>query len=233
MRVVLGVIAGLLLLASAGTALADGEGEPYGYIYSPDGDSGLPYVAGLRGSFAFQSNLNTNPASPVHTAAALDAGYGGSIYVGARLGYGLRLEGEALYRFMPLSGLTVNGTATTAKGSSSMAAPFLNLMWDFPVPDFPFRPFIGAGIGAAFTQTAIHNPGNTFNYLYKDNWNLAYDLMGGAELPLSQSSRLTAMYRWMRVNNAGFACGTGSAVVQSCVSDITNQSVDLGLEMDL
>jgi opacity protein-like surface antigen len=213
-------------------ALAQDEGEPYGYIYNPDGDSGLPYVAGLRGSFAFESHLNTTPASPVHTAAALDVGYGGSVYAGLRLGYGLTLEGEALFRHMPLSGLTVNGTATPASGYSSVAAPFLNLLWDVPVPDFPFRPFIGAGIGAAFTQTEIHNPANTFDYLYKDNWNFAYALMGGAELPLSQSARLTALYRWMRVNNAGFACGTGGAA-QSCFSDITNQGVDLGLEMDL
>lgn len=232
MRAVLGAVTGLLLLVPVGAATAQGEGEPYGYIYSPDGDSGLPYVAGLRGSFAFASDLSTNPASPVHTQAALDTGYGGSVYAGIRLGYGLTLEGEALFRHMPLSGLTVNGTATAAKGYSDVTVPFLNLMWDFPVPDFPIRPFIGAGIGAAFTNTAIRNPASTADYLYKDNWNFAYDLMGGAELPLSQSSRLTAMYRWMRVNNAGFACGTGGAL-QSCVSDITNRSVDLGLEMDL
>ena len=246
MRAFSGVTAAFLLLTASVPALAQEGGyapaemyappppAPYGYPYSPDGDSGLPYTAGLRGSLAFAGNRNTtvpNPSTPM--AVGTDTGYGGSVYLGARLGYGLRLEGELLYRHSPLGSFSLANVATPAWGYADTIAPMLNLLWDWPVTDFPFRPFMGAGIGAAYSQVSVHDRTYATSYLRKSNWNFAYSLIGGAEMPLSQTSRLTAMYRWMKIDDAGFKCGTGGAATYGCLSSFTNQSVDLGLEMDL
>lgn len=233
MRAVSGALAGVMLLALGGAALAQDDG--YGYRSQPDGDSGLPSFAGLRGSLAFSSDVHVNvpTATPTSLNASRENGGGGSIYFGKRLPLGFRVELEGLYRTQQLDNLSLGGTAAPATGYTSIAAPMVNLFWDFPVPDFPLRPFVGAGIGGAYTATSLHDVGRNDSYLQNEDWHLAYQFMGGVEIPLSQSSRFTAMYRWMRVNDIGFKCGTAGAAAYACNSQLTSQSADLGLEMDM
>ena len=160
-------------------------------------------------------------------------GGGGSVYVGTRLPYGLRVEAEALVRYLPLGTLNLGGVATPAHGQAWLAAPMLNLLWDLPVPDFPFRPFIGAGIGGAFTSVNLRDPTNANTYMTAHAFAPAYQFMGGAEVPLSQSSRFTAMYRWLQVDSTSGSCGIAGAATLSCKSNLNSQSIDLGLEMDI
>lgn len=207
---------------------------------SLDGDtpahgSGLPYFAGLRGSFAFRNSAGPyTRTTPVNRVKAnYDVGGGGSLYYGIRLPFGLRAELEGLYRYQPLRNLTINGAAKAgAHGKAEMAAPMINLLWELPVTDaFPIQPFVGMGAGAAYTLTDITDGTNT--YLKNDGWNLAYSFMAGANVPLSQSSRFTAMYRWMRVNDVKYGCGTGGILGSCYKTNLTSQGIDLGLEMDL
>jgi opacity protein-like surface antigen len=232
MRLAKTLIAALLCM---GAAPAFGQTDGYGYAYQPDGDSGLSSFAGLRGSLAFSSGANSHvpTAPPTSLRASYNTGGGGSVYIGTRLPYGLRLEAEALYRDLPLQTATLGGTVTPAHGYASIAAPMANLFWDLPVPDFPFRPFIGAGIGAAYTSSDLRDPTNANTYLTSHKWAPAYQFMGGAEVPLSQSSRFTAMYRWLQIDGTPDSCGVSGAATMACRSNLNTQSIDLGLEMDL
>jgi hypothetical protein len=58
--------------------------------------------------------------------------------------------------------------------------------------------------------------------------------MAGFALPIDESSRLTAMYRWMQVRDARHKCATSGPVQSVCLSNAVDSSaVDIGYEMDL
>ena len=224
----------LSLCLTALPALAQDDG--YGYRFHEDGDSGLSGYAGLRGSLAFMGEAKgTIPGTtPTSMRASYDIGGGASFYVGTRLPLGLRLEGEALYRYLPFTDVTLAGTGAAAHGCTQMGGPMVNLLWDLPVPSFPFRPFIGGGIGGLYTASKLNDATNANTYYRNHNWAFAYQLLAGAELPLSQSSRFTAMYRWLNVNDVNGRCGlTGLTPATACKADINSQSVDLGIELDM
>jgi opacity protein-like surface antigen len=198
--------------------------------------SGLPYFTGLRGSFAFRNDsVGQTPGSPTHAVVAHnDVGGGGSLYYGMRLPMGLRVEVEGLYRYQPLNSLTVDGlTKAGAHGSAQTAGPMVNFLWEMPVGDaLPIKPFVGVGAGALYSYTNVND--GTNDYLKHNGWDLAVDFLAGASLPLSQSSRLTAMYRWMQVRDVTLGCATTGAVLGNCYkTNLTSQGIDLGLEMDL
>ena len=235
-------IASIALLAAA-PALAQPYDTPppppQGGAAAAD-DSGplLPrggYV-GLRGSMAFNANRDTTWA-PTTPPTALRASYatggGGSFYLGVYLPLNLRAELEALYRWQPISSLSLNGVGTTTSGDTRIAAPFLNLFWDIPIPDdMLIQPFVGMGVGAAYVDTMLSDASNI--YLRQNRWDLAYSFMGGFAMPLDETSRLTAMYRWMQVRDGGHRCSTGGLVLSTCLeNNIDSQSVDLGYQIDL
>jgi opacity protein-like surface antigen len=220
----------LALLAGISPAMADQT--PWGRPYDPMGDSGLGGYSGLRGSLAWTDDVKVSSGG-TNIDAAQNMGYGASIFAGTYLQLsdmiGLRLEGEALYKHFTPRGLTLNGAASANQGRTNIVAPMVNLFWDLPVPSFPFRPFIGAGIGAAWVDTDLSN--GTTPILTGNTWNLAYQFMAGGSFPLSQGSRLTAMYRMFRVNNVGYTCHVPT--VAKCRSDLSSNSVDIGFEMDI
>lgn len=226
-----GVALAALLLACPVAAAAQDES------YSdPAGDSGLPRFAGLRGSFAFVNVASTTvPATPPSgLRASFDKGGGGSVYIGARLPEGFRVELEGLYRYLPIRSVNVGGIGTdyVAGGHAHLGAPMVNLLFDLPVPDYPARPFIGAGLGGAYISAdAADNSGN--DYLRTSRWHFAYQFMGGLEFPMSESSRVTAMYRWLRVDDVKSKCGVAGAASFACKTRFDTQSLDLGLEMDM
>jgi opacity protein-like surface antigen len=221
-----------LVLAAAAPAWAQDTG--YGYRFRTDSDPGISAYAGLRGSLAFSGNAKTTipTTPPAALRASYNTGGGGSVFLGAKLPFGLRLEAEGLVRYLPFDQVTT-GTPAVARGHTSVVAPMANLMWDLPIPDFPVRPFIGAGIGGANVSANLRDATNANTYLKSDNWGMAYQLMGGASFPVTQNTRFTAMYRWLQVDNVHAACGTSGAPTLSCRSSLNSQSVDLGLEMDL
>jgi opacity protein-like surface antigen len=252
MRVAGSFFAGFVLIAAGTMAMAQpidvapGDGytpAPSGEVPPPPGDgeampphgSGLPYFTGLRGSFAFRNTASTQtPGSPSHTVdAKYDVGGGGSLYYGARLPMGLRVELEGLYRYQPLRGLRVDAVKTAGvHGNAQMAAPMINLLWELPVSnDILIQPFVGMGAGAAYTSTNVND--GTDTYLKHKGWNLAYSFMAGANVPLSQSSRFSAMYRWMQVRDVQYGCAGGGAILGCYKTNIDSQGIDLGLEMDL
>jgi opacity protein-like surface antigen len=228
-----GFAATLLLLVPLSAAAQD---SGFGYRFEPGPDSDFPAFAGLRGSLAFATSVRTTVPTtpPTSLRASFNTGGGASVYIGMRLPYGFKAELEGLYRNQKLGSVAVNNVSASASGYGQMAAPMLNLYWDVPVSDFPVRPFIGAGIGYGWTETSLHSVGgvSTGAYLHSDNWRLTYDAMAGLEVPLSASSRVTAMYRWLGQNSA-YKCGTAGAGTSKCPADFNESSIDLGLEMDM
>lgn len=235
MRVYGSLFTGAFLLAATAAAPA----QP-GYI-EPDpqqaiADSGFQqnYV-GLRGSYAFNGNnlttyTPTSPSAALH--GSLGSGGGGSLYFGTRLPLNLRLEVEALYRTQSLSNASLAGVPFSASGRQYYAAPMMNLLWDLPMPaDSLLQPFVGMGAGAAYTDTAFNDgAGNT---LKSSKWNLAYSFIAGLAMPLSDSSRVTAMYRWMQVRDADFRCSAGGFAGRCLDTNLNSSAVDIGYEMDL
>lgn len=204
----------------------------------PQGPDPLTGVyAGLRGSYAFSGNAVTTwaPTTPLtQLRGSYGAGGGGSIFVGAHLPYNFRVEVEGLYRYQPLSRIALNGVnAGPVSGRSQIAAPMMNLLWDIPVPaESPIQPFVGMGVGAAYTETRATGSGNT--YMRQNRWDPAYSFMAGLALPLGDSSRLTAMYRWMQVRDARHKCATSGLVQSVCLNNnVDSSAVDLGYEIDL
>jgi opacity protein-like surface antigen len=204
-------------------------------LAQPGDDFAGTYVA-LRGSYAFSGNATTTYA-PTAPATELRGSYanggGGSIAFGTHLPLNLRLEIEGLYRYQSLSKVSLNGVDTVAGGHTQIASPMMNILWDIPMPlESDLQPFVGMGVGAAYVQTAASGSGNV--YMRQDRWDPAYSFMAGMAMPLDDSSRLTAMYRWMQVRDAGHKCAVSGTVESNCLSNSVNSSaVDLGYEMDL
>ncbi|HEY4941226.1 MAG TPA: P44/Msp2 family outer membrane protein [Rhizomicrobium sp.] len=194
-------------------------------------DGGL--IVGLRGAIVEGNDTHTAVAAS-DLRAHPSTGLGGSFYAGARLGYGFRLEGEVLYRHFTLDSLNLAGAPLPSRnGYTQIAAPMANVFWDPPLPNFVVQPFIGAGFGGAYVDSHLRSgPTQVFS---ADNWHFAYQLMAGASLSLSPNARLTGMYRYFRVQDASYTCTVPLAppTVAACHADMTNQSIDLGLEFDI
>lgn len=194
-----------------------------------------PYAAylGLRGSIVEGNDTHATVAA-TDLRAHPSTGIGGSAYAGIGLDYGFRAEGELLYRRFTLDSLNVAGVPLAGRsGYTQIAAPMVNVFWDPPVPNFVVRPFLGAGFGGAYVDSHLRGAGT--EVFSADNWHFAYQLMAGVTLPLSSSSRLTGMYRYFRVQDASYTCTVPGAppTVAACNADLTNQSIDLGLEFDI
>jgi len=244
MRMFEPALAGFLLLSAALPAVSQPiDAYPGGYEPAPqDLPAGPPpdrsgVYAGLRGSYALNGNNQstyTPTAMPTRLRASMAGGAGGSIYIGAYLPLNLRLELEGLYRWQRLSNVTLDGaSAGPVSGHSQTAAPFLNLLWDVPVPDdYGIQPFVGMGVGAAYNDTDATGSGNT--YLHRSGWNLAYSFMGGFSLPMAEGHRLSLMYRWMQMRDAKQNCAISGVTLTRCLdTNINSSAVDLGYEMDL
>lgn len=219
------LIAAALLAAGGGAAMA---GDPYTSPY--DGPFTGAYL-GLRGSIIDGADTHTT-ASAVDLRAHYSTGFGGSAYAGTHLGYGFRLEGELAYHHFTLDNLNIAGVPQAGRhGYQQIFAPMASVFWDPPFPDFIVRPFIGAGAGGAYVDT--HDAVGPADIIGTHGWHFAYQLMGGVALPLSQTSRLTGMYRYFRVESTGYRCTPPALPATVCKADAIDQSIDLGLEFDI
>lgn len=157
-------------------------------------------------------------------------GGGGSLYVGTRLPYNFKLEIEGLYRYLPLNKVDLGGPAIASDGHAHVAGPMINLLWE--MPGVPITPVIGMGVGALYVAS---NPNDSIGttYFRSTTWNPAYNFLTGAEFALNDTSRLSAMYRWLRVEDVRGKCGAFGVPTATCRPKLTTQSVDFGIEMDL
>lgn len=195
-------------------------------------DEGATAYAGLRGSLAFDGTMSGTAATtpPVNLQINTNTGGGGSVYWGWHLPYGLRTELELLYRYQSLSDGSILGVSAKAGGYTESFAPMANLYWDIPVRGIGVQPFIGGGLGYGWNEIGLNNiAGTSFPALHNDSWQLAYNFMAGLSVPISDTARLTGMYRWLH-QDIGANCGAAGF---SCSAGFEVSSVDIGLEFDL
>ena len=129
-----------------------------------------------------------------------DVGFIGVGSIGYGLGNGLRLEVEGGYRDNKFSGIGNSNLSgvVSAGGNQQTYTGMLNALYDFDPalwgsPGFPIVPYVGLGVGAAYTQQRnAHFYGNTgpqpgapggYNVLFRTNdgtVNFAYQVILGA-----------------------------------------------------
>ena len=220
-----------LLLATAAPALIPSALAQEG----SDGITSGLYV-GLRGSYSFSGNHVTTwaPTTPMtRLRGSYASGGGASAVIGTHLPLNLRMEVEGIYRYQPLSKVSLDGVQVAASGHSQSAGAMMNLLWDIPVPlESPIQPFVGMGIGVLHADIDMAGGGNT--YMHQSRWDPAYSFMTGFALPLDETSRLTAMYRWTQTIHSPHSCAVSGSLQSNCLNNpVDNSSVDLGYEMEL
>jgi opacity protein-like surface antigen len=235
MRLSSAALAGIFLVSGLAAAIAQDDG--FGYLpYPGEGNSGL--YASLRGSMALagKDGATTVPTAPTPVAlrGSHDTGYGGSIVLGGHLPLGFKVELEGLYRRRPYESVNLGGISSAASGFRDVAAPMGNLLWEMPIDGVPIRPFIGGGAGMAYTHSRLNDPTGGNIYMKNSNWHFAWQGMAGFKLDVAPGARLSAMYRYFQVDDVAGRCGiAGQAPALACRASNTDQSVDLGLELDL
>jgi outer membrane protein OmpA-like peptidoglycan-associated protein/outer membrane protein W len=131
------------------TGVYVGAGAGYNYMQDADVTSGSNFAAGpsnaLRGM-----------------EAEFDDGFGGVISVGYGFGNGLRAEVEGNYRQNDVNKLNVGSTRLPGiSGTARTYGAMANVLYDFNFgPSVPVVPYIGGGVGYAWTD--YENVGSRF-----------------------------------------------------------------------
>jgi opacity protein-like surface antigen len=235
MRRVAAVLAGHFVICSL--AMAAAQDLPYPGDPAPGDEFANTYVA-LRGSLTFDGKganvrIPTTPAAtsmrPSHAV-----GGGAAIAFGAKLPYGFRVEAEGVYRKKPVESVNLGGTVIPATGFIETAAPMANVIWAPEFDGMPIRPLIGGGAGMAYTLSRVTDSTLANTYLQNSGWHFAYQGFAGLEIPVLPGAAISATYRWMHTNNVTAKCGTGGAATLNCSKiGLNDQSIDLGLKIDL
>lgn len=209
---------------AAATAIPASAGN-WKAVPPPDGG----YVS-IRGSMAFMDDVKKGN-STANIRASFDTGVGGSVAVGYITPWGVRLEAEGLYRYFRPQTITVSvGKASAIIGTSGqvhMFAPMFNAIYDFKIPNWPVQPFVGAGIGAVYTD--IRPGSGTIPIVHGSSWSLGYQLLAGVAIPLTPYMTARAMYRFMSPQKMKFRTLAGTTLK----TGPKVQSFDVGLDFRL
>ncbi len=201
------------------------------------------YVAGgvtstfLRDPDSVIRNAPTPGANLFITNGVEDAGFGGQIAVGRRLGP-VRLEAEIgrsdtdaeTYRVRSPIVVTLPQT-----GGDTVNRFMANGYYDLPVSRWRLHPYVGVGVGQVdvhvrTTASRPFGPPTAPAKLIDDSLEgFAWQAMGGVALPLSRRLSLTAQYRYL---DAGTLNGVGSgAPNQTFRTQIASHNLDVGLRL--
>lgn len=221
MRIATTTTLGLMLAATSAIA-ADGTYGAPGSAYT-----------GFRGSLAFQgtiSGTDKTTTPPTSIKANSDVGGGASVYWGWHLPYNFKTEVELLYRYQPLSDITIAGSSGSLGGYAQTFAPMVNGYYTVPIPGIGVAPFAGGGVGYAWNELGVNKIAGVVlpATAHDDDWRFAYNLMAGLSVPISNGARLTGMYRWLHEDISG-DCSTSLF----CSGHAATSSIDIGIEIDL
>lgn len=194
-------LAAIAFVAAPYSAFAGGHSAPGG----AGGGSGF-YASGfLGGSFASDADFEgVIGGSPQSVEAQYDTGLAVGIAVGKQWGVigalRPRTEIELSYRENDIDELFFSGNGPAAEinvaGDSSSTTLFANALVDIPLQGAPVTPYIGAGIGIAFTQQDfVYGPGV---HVGDSDDVFAAQLIAGASYDLSDRIALTLDGRYQR-----------------------------------
>jgi OOP family OmpA-OmpF porin len=157
---------------------------------------------------------------------------------GFGFGNGLRLEVEGNYRSNGLSSVSGGGVSANASGTNHTYGTMANALFDFDVGLNWLYPYIGGGVGYAWSQYdnirastgapigGGHASGTTGGF--------AYQAIGGAAMPIAAvpGLSLTAEYRFMGTEGgrlSGTACGVDCFRARFNTGEQHNHSLLLGV----
>lgn len=176
-------------------------------------DAGM-YI-GVRGGAVFADDTRFTIAGPATVRNDYDLGYTGSGFVGLELpdiyyGLGVRLEGELGLAQFEVDTHTV-GAAPIASAASFGATDALygmaNLYVDYGLG--VFRPFVGGGIGVAQVEFDNHGITGAPGVMDDTANGLAWQVMGGLGVDVTNAITLEAMVRYQAIQDVGVISSTG------------------------
>jgi opacity protein-like surface antigen len=210
--VLLGCIAATTLPALAVT-------EPRGYYAT------IYAQASRLGSTSFDEIGSAGFGSGLTAKFDMGLGFGGDI--GFRYGNGWAAEVEWNYRRHDLKSLSRAGTTLVTDGDFASNILFVNGLRRFPSASGGWTPYVGAGVGWVQEIDFDLNSGGTERAWSKQG-KIGFQLIAGAEIPMSKDWRLTADVRMLRLGSVELPAEEG-VTGRLSKPDYNPVSVQLGL----
>ena len=192
-------LAGLTAALLASTAIAQTSSS--GDNWMNDWDNGGSWYVGGKfggnwlGKDTHIVDTNRYPDVPLNGRASYNDGFISALQGGFAFNNGFRLEEEFAYRYNGVDKVTPYGAG---RGSMHDYAIMTNALYDIPV-DFPLRPYVGVGVGAAdYGPQNIRGDGMGYPAYVggPDSWGFAWQAIAGVAYPLTDNVALTLEYRY-------------------------------------
>lgn len=180
-------LASFLTIGMVGTSSA--QTEPRGFY-------GTLYLqASQLGSTSFNEVGNAGLGAGLNASFGAGRGLGGDI--GFRYGNGWASELEFNYRRHDLQSVQRGGSTLASSGDFASATLFVNGIRRFTGQAGGWTPYVGAGLGWV-QEIDFDIPSGGQNRAWSKSGQTAVQLIGGTEIPLGESWRLTADVRMWR-----------------------------------
>lgn len=139
-------------------------------------------------------NTSDNTADGVRFESTFNPGYAAALKVGGILAPHWRLEGEAGYASNNVDQVKYPTYSSNSQGSKSAIKGLVNVIYDF-TPDRRYRPYVGAGVGAAFL-TINNIRVNGVSFAGDTDTEFAYQAIAGIEYAVTHSAFLYINYHY-------------------------------------
>ena len=199
-----------LLLA---TALAAVVSTP---AFAGKADVGKTYVKLSGGAFIAEDINGTVGATNVNLSFKTGWTIAGG--VGYWITPELAAEGEVTYLTADFDKGTAGGSSVNIDGTYESVLTMANVNFH-PMADDSFDPYIGAGIGAAFSNLDVKSIGGTSVNISDDSTDLALQGTAGFNFALDQSTSVGAQYRYVWTDTGG--SGTDNFTGHALTAHIT------------
>mgnify|MGYP003641087049 CR=1 FL=1 len=135
-----------------------------------------------------------------------DSGWTASAAVGTWLNDNLTVEGEVSYLAADFKDGTVLGVTVPIDGSFTSTLALANANFHFAGKASGFDPYVGGGVGAAFSEVDLKSVGGVAVNDKDSDTNLAAQATAGLNLNLSSGLAIGAQYRYLYIDS-----GSGSS----------------------
>lgn len=171
-----------------------------------------------------------NSAQGMTVQSGYKTGYGVAFRVGRQFARSWRLEWELAYAYNDVNRLTLkkgfgslDGAYANVDGYESALSLMANALYDF-MPDRPYHPYIGAGIGV--TRLDMHNIGvNGVTLIDDTTAAFAYQGMVGVELDIKPQTAVYVQYHYFAAADPQFRDEAGNKFD----SEYKSNNVSIGL----
>lgn len=196
-----------------------------------DGAASGSYI-GIEAGYAFGSDLElaTDATRSDPGLIFLTDGYDIGVVAGHDFG-SFRIEAEFAHRDIGLDGSQApqndpvgQGAIFVSEGDLVHQRLMLNGYGEIGAAD-GFQGFVGAGIGAAWSDLYVRNLPFDIPIFDDSDSSLAWQLMAGLRLPVAERFEASLKYRYLQVENAGFNDFFGNQLDD----DHATSSVSLGI----